>query len=147
MEFVLAKEKDVDEIFTLYQTKEQSFKDRGIKQWANYTSDSRFPKKYFLEMIQNKKLYVLKQENIITSACVLLGEEIKNFVNGRSGSGTLLLHQLSKMCTSQGLKSIKLECRDDNAKLRNYYENQGFEKTGEYDDQGDIMANMYKHLN
>lgn len=142
--FVLSDEKDVDNVFALYVTREKWFKDKGINQWVDYTAKHRFPKEYFLRQIREQQYFALKQEEEIIAGCVRLpfDEEmwgktknsvfIKHFVSDidYKGAGAIFLQKLFKYSKKDGYKIIRLDCRDDNESLKTYYRKNGFIEVG-----------------
>ncbi len=59
----LANINNIDSILELYYERIKWFKDNNIKQWNGYLKI--YPKKEFIDIIKNKKYYIIKHDDEI----------------------------------------------------------------------------------
>jgi len=138
--FGLAHEDDIDEIFKIFQVKEEWLKEQKIDQWRGYTQ--RYGKEFFLNHIANKHMYILKEGDKIVACGVLLSGDnlwgelpsdtrvLKNLASIKNGAGSTLMEHMFKKCKSEGIEKIVIDCLATNLNLREYYKSKGFVETG-----------------
>jgi predicted GNAT family N-acyltransferase len=136
--FRLAKAEEVEEVFTLYIAREKWLHERDINQWVNYTT--RYPLEDLQQFAKQQQLYVLTKQNEIVASVVLLTKDhfwkencnntiyIKKLVSKVSDEhyGKVLLEHVFAFCKQRNITTLRLDCRSDNAKLNEFYQNFGF---------------------
>ncbi|MDR0850743.1 MAG: GNAT family N-acetyltransferase [Christensenellaceae bacterium] len=135
-EFLLARKDDLDEIFKIFQNKEEWLKEKEIDQWRGYTQ--RYGKDFFLNHITNEHMYILKETDKIIACGVLLSGDslwgelspdarvLKNLASIESGGGAALMEHMFEMCKAEGIKKIVIDCLATNRDLIGYYKGRGF---------------------
>lgn len=110
---------------------------KGIRQWNVTNYLEAFPKEYYLEKIEKKQLFVMK-ENGIVAACLALSEQDSCW-DDTDNTSVLYLHHLAtaqwakgigremlsaaeKQAKKQGKTCLRLDCAVDNEFLNSYYE-------------------------
>lgn len=140
----IANTKDIGDILCIYSERMEWFKNNNIKQWSNYLKNH--PKEEFIEIINNKHLYMLKQNKtliatfVIDSNCSLWKCDDKNAYyiskiavkTGYRGVGKIIVDIAKNICRNDNIKYLRLECVKNNIRLNQIYENYGFvlKKTG-----------------
>lgn len=142
----LAQPKDLDSIYSLYEDRIKWMNEKGIKQWDVKHYLRVFSKTYFLNMIHQNKMYVMKNSNEICATFVLLESDdlwddsnhvnayyVHNLVTSLKykGVGDECLNYIFDLAQLQIKQSIRLDCATDNIFLNDYYETKGYELVGQ----------------
>ena len=134
----LANIEDIDSILDLYSDRIKWFKDNNIKQWNRYLENH--PKEEFMEAIENKNYYIVKQGNELVAGFELttnskewndditLAYYIYKVVTkvGHKNIGKILINKCKEIAKSDGKKYLRLECLKSNKKLNDIYEGHNF---------------------
>lgn len=144
----LAQPYDLNSIYSLFEQRVKWMDEKGIRQWNVTHYLQAYTKDYFLEMIQQKKMYIIKNysENEIISAVVLKEQDelwsesvsdsayyIHNLVTSSNYKGIgdeciKLIHDLAILYKKD---YIRLDCAVDNQFLNQYYQLKGYNLVGE----------------
>lgn len=144
-DFRLAKNNEIDTIFSLYKKRIQWMDKSGIQQWniTNYLEV--YPISYYADRQMLGELYVLSKEDVVIGAVVLLQSDecwpqmadspayyVHNLVTELSvkGAGKIILSEVEKMAISKGIQFLRLDCAVDNKFLNEYYESMGYKMVG-----------------
>ena len=134
----LANINDIDSILELYSERMKWFKENNIKQWSKYLENH--PRSEFVEAIENKNYYIIKQDNEIIAGFELSTNSkdwndditpayyIYKVVTkvGHKNIGDFLFETCNEMAKTDGKKYLRLDCLKSNEKLNNIYENHNF---------------------
>lgn len=134
----LANIEDLDTILNLYSERTQWFKENEIKQWSKYLQNH--PKQEFIEAINHKYYYLIKQENKIIAGFELStnSKEWKDDITpayyiykvvtkvGYKNIGKIIFENCKRMAKLNGKKYLRLDCLKSNEKLNNIYESHNF---------------------
>ena len=158
--FGIASMADIENVFALYGKRVRWMDEIGIKQW-NVTSYLKvYPIEYYMNQLSHGNLYVLKDENRILGAVVLLQNDdrwtdrvdslayyVHNLVSDPAvhGAGKRILEEVEKLAIRNGKQYIRLDCAVDNAFLNRYYETLGYLKTGICRD-GEYIGNRMEKM-
>lgn len=128
---------DLDKIIELYSERIKWFEDNGINQWSDYLVNH--PKEEFIETINNKNYYILKDNNQIVAGFELSNrpsfwEENKNALYiykivtkvGYKDLGKYIFGICENLAKKDNKRFLRLECKSDNKKLNDIYEGYGF---------------------
>ncbi|MCL2231797.1 MAG: GNAT family N-acetyltransferase [Treponema sp.] len=141
-EFRLARPDEAGKIYSLLLEKAEWFQQRGIQQWDAEYIERNINENRILETIDDKKYYILKQDDQITAACILDDIDINRQDNDENskfiqwltskgrGAGGRLIKFLIQHCKEQGIQRLRLDCQDHNQKLKHYYFDLGFKQVG-----------------
>ncbi len=143
--FQEATSEEIEMIFELYKKRITWMDDVGIHQW-NVTDYLRaYPIDYYSEQQRLGNLYVLKDNNMIVGAVVLLESDnrwldrtaasayyVHNLVTSPDipGAGRVMLAEVEKLAARSGKLYLRLDCAVDNAFLNEYYAKMGFVVAG-----------------
>lgn len=132
---------DFDKIVELYSERSNWFEDNGISQWQNYLENH--PREEFITAIKNSNFYLLKKDNEIVAGFELsdknsFWEDDKNAYYiykvvtkvGYRDLGKYIFGLCECFARRDGKKYLRLECKSDNKKLNDMYEEYGFEFIG-----------------
>lgn len=134
----LAKIKDIDSILALYSDRMKWFKDNNIKQWSRYLKNH--PKEEFIEIIENKNFYIVKQKNILVAGFELSTNSkywndditpayyIYKVVTkaGYKNLGQVIFDKCKELAKKDKKKFLRLDCLKSNQKLNDIYESHNF---------------------
>ena len=134
----LANMKDIDYILALYSDRMKWFKDNNIKQWSRYLQNH--PKEEFVEAIENKNFYIIKQNNILVAGFELSTNSkdwndditpayyIYKVVTkvGHKNLGQVIFDKCKELAKRDGKKYLRLDCLKSNQKLNDIYESHNF---------------------
>lgn len=137
IELQVAKTENLDEIIELYSERSSWFEENGIDQWSNYLTNH--PKKEFIQVINNNNYYMLKKNNELIGGFELSNrqsfwEENKDAYYiykvvtkvGYRDLGKYIFGICEEFAKRDNKKYLRLECKADNIKLNNMYEDYGF---------------------
>ncbi len=159
--FKLADAEETEAVFELIAGRVSWMDENGIHQWNDTEYLDVYPLSYYQEHQQNGRLYVLKQDDRIISAAVLLETDerwpddnesntyyVHNFASERTlrGIGSIMLEAIEKHAAENGKTSIRLDCAVDNPFLNHYYETRGYRCVGTCVDGPYIGNRMLKIL-
>ena len=143
--FETASEKDVSEIFSCYLDRAKWFADNNIEHWTEEYLREYCSEESIANHVQSKEFFVIRFDGKIVAGCVLKTDQgerelwkdekgdsgfIEYLFSNQKGAGQILLGELKKLCINRGLKFLKLDCRNHNEKLKDYYLSNGFEHVG-----------------
>lgn len=134
----LAKINDLDSILELYSERMKWFKDNNIKQWSKYLQNH--PKEEFIEAINNKNYYIIKQNDEIVAGFELSTNSkdwdddvtpayyIYKVVTkvGCKNLGQVIFKKCKEIAKMNNKKFLRLDCLRYNEKLNNIYESHNF---------------------
>lgn len=144
-DFRLAKNNEIDTIFSLYKKRVHWMDKAGIQQWNVTKYLEVYPISYYAERQRLGELYVLSKEDVIIGAVVLLQNDegwlkivaspayyVHNLVTEPSvkGVGKIILFEAEKMAISRGIQFMRLDCAVDNKFLNEYYDSMGYKIVG-----------------
>ena len=141
-EFCFARPHDVQYLHGMYLKKTRQLKEKGIMQWDEEYVKAAYSKNQILKHVQKNEYAVLKAGGIIISALTISDESdkqpnaepdckyIDRLVSDKPGAGKKLLLKTMEHCRQMGVKKIRLDCQDQNDKLKKYYLDIGFAITG-----------------
>jgi len=138
--FELANLEQLNEIYELYNSRTNWFKENNIKQWSRYIirHESEFP-----IAIENKNYYILKKNNEIIAGFELSnnpgyfkdnGESL--YLNkvvskvGHKNIGIYIFMICKDIAKNNNKKYLRLDCVKWNDKLNEIYEKHGFKLVG-----------------
>ena len=138
--FELASIEQLKEIYELYNSRTNWFKENNIKQWSKYIIRH---EKEFPIAIQNKNYYILKKENEIIAGFELStnpgyfednGESfyLNKVVSkvGYKNIGTFIFMICKDLAKNNNKKYLRLDCIKWNDKLNDLYDKHGFKLVG-----------------
>jgi GNAT superfamily N-acetyltransferase len=149
IEFTVAQEKNLEEIFNIFSSAVEEMNKQNILQW-----DEVYPDKYTLQNdIENKQLYIGKIDNEIVCIYVLNSDCDEEYANGNwkypnstysvihrmcvnpkfqnRGIGALTLKYIEKKLKIEGVETIRLDAFSLNPFALKMYFKQGYMKVGE----------------
>ena len=144
-DFRLAKNNEIDTIFSLYKKRIQWMDKSGIQQWNMTNYLEVYSISYYADRQRLGELYVLSKEDVVIGAVVLLQSDecwpqmadspayyVHNLVTELSvkGAGKIILSEVEKMAISKGIQFLRLDCAVDNKFLNEYYESMGYKMVG-----------------
>ena len=143
--FEPADETDLEAVWQLISQRIQWMDAVGIQQWNVTNYQSAYPKAYYLQKIEQKQLHVLRNEDRICAAVVLLEDDARwsgdpyrpayylhNFVSDTTekGAGSRMLEAVTQLALAKGKQALRLDCSVSNHQLNAYYESRGFLPAG-----------------
>ena len=143
--FEPADEADLEAVWQLISQRIRWMDAVGIRQWNVTNYQQAYPKSYYMQQIRERQLHVLRSEDRICGAVVLLDEDprwagdpqvpawyLHNFVTDtrEKGAGSHILDAAAGLAVQNGKKALRLDCAVDNDKLNSYYESRGFLQAG-----------------
>lgn len=147
--FQKANHDDLEMVYALINERMDWMSANGIKQWEHEHYWNVFPKTYYDQQTDLGHLYVLKRENEVLGAVILL-EEDENWENDEplssyylhqfvaslkeKGLGKLILKEVEQLALKNKKEAVRLDCIQGNVKLNQYYENLGYLFVGECED-------------
>lgn len=153
--FNLAYLADIDAVFDLYRKRVKWMDEQGIRQWNVTSYLDAYPIEYYKDKLRLGNLYVLRAENRIAGAVVLLQSDnrwpdranspayyIRNLVTDPAdhGAGRRIMEEVENLAILHGKQYIRLDCAVDNTFLNQYYESMGYVLAGLCKD-GDYIGN------
>jgi len=134
----LANINDIDYILELYSERMKWFKENSIKQWSRYLENH--PRSEFVEAINNKNYYIIKQDNEIIAGFELSTNSkdwnddttpayyIYKVVTkvGQKNIGNVIFDKCKEIAKADGKKYLRLDCLKSNEKLNDIYESHNF---------------------
>lgn len=167
MEFKFTNAKDVKQILEIYEDSAKSLKNDGVDQWQNEGPSE----KTLFEDMENEYSFVLKEEeNVLgTIAIIFTGEKTYDLIfNGQwlndeeyctlhrlavsvkertKGIAGKILNEVEKICEENGYYNIRVDTHEDNFKMRNFLEKNGFIYCGKiFLVNGDLRVAYQKEL-
>ena len=136
IKFEIASLEQLDEIYELYNSRTNWFKENNIKQWSRYIDiyRSEFP-----IAIENKNYYIFKKEHEIIAGFEISDEP--GYFNddgqalylhkvvvkvGYKNIGTYIFMVSKHIAKSNNKQYLRLDCVKNNEKLNEIYEKHGF---------------------
>lgn len=134
----LANIKELDIILNLYKERINWFKDNNINQWGKYFTNH--PKSEFIEAIESKRFYVIKNQNEIVGGFELSNDSkewnddiipayyIYKVITkvGYKNIGNIIFDTCKMIAMKNDKKYLRLYCSKKNEKLNKIYENYDF---------------------
>lgn len=139
--FELAAPEDVEPVFRLYERRISWMNDKNIRQWNTTGYLDAYPISYYREQQRRGNLCVLRGEDRLAGAVVLLTEDerwadraaepayyVHNLVTSPAvpGAGRRILEEIERLGKDAGKCALRLDCAVDNAFLNAYYESGGY---------------------
>lgn len=155
--FTLADESALKTVYTLIDKRIKWMDAVGIQQWNVTDYWGVYPKEYYINLVQQKTLYVLKRKidnKIVGTAAVFDTDErwkgdldipayyvhhLATDIN-ESGAGKAILTFIQELAVKKGKACIRLDCATNNKRLNDYYEQEGYALVGRCVD-GDYFGN------
>lgn len=143
--FQNAEKTDADQVFALIESRIRWMDETGIEQWNKEDYWTIFPKEYYLKAIDEKRLFILKDETGRTVCTGVLTFDdwcwepdgisaayLHNFAGAGDvkGAGSIYLEQLESYLRASGRKVLRLDCSESSEKLNRYYEERGYRAAG-----------------
>lgn len=142
---------EIEEIFSLYESRIKWMDNNGIKQWNTTDYLNAYPIDYYRKQQKAGNLYILEDctKGSIAAAVVLLQSDerwldradtpayyIHNLVTSPEvkNAGALLISSAEKLAVLKGKKYMRLDCAADNEFLNGYYEKLGYMPSGKCKD-------------
>lgn len=140
---------EVEQIYRLYIDRVKWMDEQKLSGWNTTNYLARYPIEYYAEQCRLGQLYVLREENSLLGAVVLLREDehwsgkekltayyVHNFVTmpGMKGAGSEMLEEIERMADAESLQAVRLDCSMHNETLNNYYGSRGYKPSGECND-------------
>lgn len=137
----LATKYDVDQILNIIYQKCVWLKENNIDQWDIENYIKIYNKKYFLNMINDEKLFIAQLDNIVIGVFLLKSTDVEYWENktdlafyihhlatknGFKGLGKIIIDFCIEYSKNNKKDYLRLDCKSDNKKLNNYYEKMGF---------------------
>ena len=125
-DFRLAKNNEIDTIYSLYEKRIQWMDHTGIQQWNTTNYLAVYPISYYTERQKSEELQRWMKEahspafyvhNLVTEPSI-------------KGAGKIILSEAEKVASSKGMKFIRLDCAVDNEFLNEYYDLMGYKLVG-----------------
>ena len=153
--FGSASVEDVNTIFALYVKRIEWMDAQGISQWNVTAYLDSYPIGYYEDKLTHGNLYVLKLDDKIAGAVVILENDprwkdqrdssayyVHNLVTDPvyKGIGRIILHEAEKLAVQNKKHYLRLDCASDNAILNHYYESLGYALIGKCED-GEYIGN------
>ena len=124
-DFRLAKNNEIDTIFSLYKKRIQWMDKSGIQQWNMTNYLEVYPISYYADRQRLGELYVLSKEDVVIGAVVLLQSD--ECWPQMADSPAYYVHNL---VTELSVQFLRLDCAVDNKFLNEYYESMGYKMVG-----------------
>ena len=137
---------EVPSVFELYRQRIHWMNRQGIRQWNVTEYLSVYPLSYYASCCTAGTLYVWQEAAVpITGSVVLLTQDsrwddgetaatcyIHNLVTapGCPGTGRRMPAAAERLAVSRGQRSMRLDCAEDNERLKQYYAAQGYRAAG-----------------
>ena len=153
--FAHAAPGEVKDAFMLYEKRVKWMNDHDIQQWNVTSYLEVYPVEYYENQCRQGNLYVLKYEDRIVGAVILIQSDdrwldrmdssayyIHNLVTDPAmrGVGKCIMKEVEKQAIRHEKQFIRLDCAKDNAFLNQYYESLGYSLAGSCKD-GDYIGN------
>lgn len=140
MKISLATTADIKPIISLIQDRIDWMDEMDIHQWNKSDYLTTFSLEYFNEVIENKNLYKVEDNNkTIIGAFTLFDQDarwtddtsalyIHNFVSkiGVKNVGNYIISFCEEKARDKKVLLLRIDCQQNNPKLNNYYEKHGF---------------------
>lgn len=138
MNFIIAKQENLNEIINLVQERIEWFSMKGIKMWSNFLINH--PISEWLESINKHELYIATDNTKKILGCIELkfSDNLWNdsekaiyihklcvAINTRN-VGHFLLDNAKLVAQNRNVNKLRLDCLYDNKKLNDIYESYGF---------------------
>lgn len=141
----LATESDINDIIYVIKQRCDWFKKNNIDQWNEIYYLRKYNFKYFTNMVHTNNLYIATENDEIIGVFLLKTEDkpywkdnkkayyIHHFATKlqHSGTGIKMLKFIEDLAKENGVNYIRLDCLNENTKLNDYYQKNGFIKKGE----------------
>ena len=136
-----ARAEELDEAVAVLSEAAAWLRSRGIEQWPHP-----YPAEWVAASIERGETYLAREDGAVVGTITLRwadpafwGEQppVAGYVHGLAvrrdfaGRGPELLEWAERRVRKAGRDLVRLDCRTDNARLRRYYEKQGFEHRGD----------------
>lgn len=145
------KKEEIPRMFQLILERMKWMDEVGIRQWNVTKYDEVYPLSYYEERRELGEVFVLEDIGTKQIVCVgVLKKEderwqqdesvthggtafyLHNFATqiGKKGIGTVFLRRAEEYAAQKGIEYFRLDSADDNQKLEQYYERQGYVPVG-----------------
>jgi ribosomal protein S18 acetylase RimI-like enzyme len=131
---------ELDEVVAVLSEAAAWLRARGIEQWPDP-----YPAAWVEPSIERGETYLAREGDTVAATITLRWEDpafwgeqppVAGYVHGIAvrrqfaGAGPELLEWADEQVGAAGRQFLRLDCRSDNARLRKYYEDQGFVHRG-----------------
>lgn len=160
--FIPAALCDAETFFTLIRERIHWMDKLGIKQWNKEDYWNAFPKSYYYQAIEEKRLYLLREKatgRIVCGGVMAFADRcweddgvkamyLHNFVTALNGNGigSIFLKNCEEYGRITGKQFLRLDCTKSNLKLNQYYEEHGYRAVGQVIDGPFIGVKREKEL-
>jgi ribosomal protein S18 acetylase RimI-like enzyme len=136
-----ASAEELDEVVAVLSEAAAWLRARGIEQWPDP-----FPAAWVEPSIERGETYLAREGNLAAGTITLRWEDpafwgeqppVAGYVHAIAvrrefaGAGATLLDWADEQVCAEGREFLRLDCRTENARLRRYYEEQGFVHRGD----------------
>ena len=138
---------DAASLFEIIKRRIKWMDENSIDQWNNHDYLSFFPLEYFYRKSDQGKLYINKKSGRVVSGAIADTEDarwndgakalyIHNFASDAAypGAGKEVLLYLIEKAKDDGCSYIRLDCDEDNKRLNEYYDSEGFVSLDRFED-------------
>ena len=131
-DFRLAKNNEIDTIFSLYKKRIQWMDKSGIQQWNMTNYLEVYPISYYKEDVVIGAVVLLQSDECWPQMADSPAYYVHNLVTELSvkGAGKIILSEVEKMAIRKGIQFLRLDCALDNKFLNEYYESMGYKMVG-----------------
>ncbi|MEG0283191.1 MAG: GNAT family N-acetyltransferase [Erysipelotrichales bacterium] len=156
LKIVNAVVEELDKVIELFDKRISWMKDNNINQWNSRKYLEIYDYNYFLELINNKELYIAYDEDTIVGSLAILKQAnrwqdsvpalyIHHFVSAIDvpNVGRELIDFVVSAAKDSNIDTVRLDCQKNNRELNNYYVNKGFYYVDSFV-EGDYIGNKYE---
>jgi len=145
-DFIPADASCMEDFYALIDGRIEWMNEVGIRQWNATGYWVRYPREYYVRLMQAGQLYVLRREDgkIVGGAALMDADPhwkgfegdsacyLHHFVTDvqEKGVGKLMLKEAENIARRMGRACLRLDCADNNPRLNRYYEEAGYPITG-----------------
>lgn len=149
--FRAGKEDDVERLIKLVSSRMEWMDRMGIDQWNNSHYDERYPREYYIECMNDNRLFVLEdtESRLVVAAGVLFEYDprwgdiggdafyLHHLVadENAKGSGRIYVLQAYRFAEKMGKEFLRLDSKKGNQKLEEWYSDLGFKAVGHCSEQ------------
>lgn len=140
-----AKVSDVDSFIEIIKERMNWMDYKDIDQWNHHDYLNMYPISYYIDMINNERMYVVKDMGKVIGGVVLYeyddrwGERdkalyIHNLATNINykGLGRFIINEIINMAKRENYQYVRLDCDESNIKLNKYYDSFGFIYKGSF---------------
>lgn len=160
-DITLATSKDEEQVISLLKEVAGWLKANEIDQWGFLAEGGEDEE--IKQAILSKKTYVVKKDEALVATFTLYetqsewDQHIWGQLNDSAvylhrlaltseaigtGLGKKILYWLESYIKDKGIDTLRLDCVENNIKLNNFYQDNGYEKVGTYDEHSKFQKNL-----